>query len=68
MPVFVVGFVAMIVAVIVKAITMVMVNAAVASHAVLPGCNNFFAFMIISKTLFHCISSLPSSHPSYPRA
>ena len=36
--------------------------------AVLPGCNNLWVFIKISKILFHCISSLPSSHPSYPRA
>ena len=28
----------------------------------LTGCNNFFAFMMTPKKLFHCISSLPSSH------
>ena len=37
-------------------------------YTVLPGCNNLWAFIKISKILFHCISSLPSSHPSYPRA
>ena len=37
------------------------------SYTVLPGCNNLWAFIKISKNVFYCISPLPSSHPSYPR-
>ena len=34
---------------------------------VLLGCDNLWAFMQISNFLFHCILSLPTSHPSHPR-